>query len=62
MNNLQKIVPTPELLSEMESLEILGGAGDANVFLGKCEPTSFTDQCPTYNCTNVGCTNEGCKV
>lgn len=44
MDKLQKIVPTPELLSEMEALEILGGEA-GKVSYGECHFDTFSGNC-----------------
>lgn len=43
----QKIEPTPELLNEMDELEILGGNGSDDIFifgLSNCKP-NFSGNC-----------------
>lgn len=52
MKEPKKVIPTPELLQEMEELEILGGDGDVVVHaVVNCESNSF---CRGANCVS-GC-------
>ncbi|MDE6084616.1 MAG: hypothetical protein K2G11_09010 [Muribaculaceae bacterium] len=50
------VIPTADLLSEMEALEIVGGVGeicDVNVYVfGKCNPNDSS--CNTY-CSGANC-------
>lgn len=59
----QKVVPTSELLKEMEELEILGGSGsdDVTVFgFGKCTVHVYSGNC-VENCGGGG-SGKGTKV
>ena len=53
MKNLKEVIPTPELLQEMEELEILGGEGDGTVVntVSGCATDTY---CSGGNCGNCG--------
>lgn len=52
MKEPKKVIPTPELLQEMEELEILGGDGEVVVHaVVNCESNAF---CKGSNCVS-GC-------
>lgn len=52
-NNEMAVIPTAELLTEMEALEVVGGIGDitGNYILAKCPENSY---CSGANCV-AGC-------
>lgn len=55
MKEIMKVIPPPELLQEMEELEIYGGEGDVTVHaVVNCENNNY---CKGANCVpQCGCT------
>lgn len=53
MKNLKEVIPTPELLQEMEELEILGGEGDGTI-VNTVDGCNRTD---TY-CSGANCVSQ----
>lgn len=66
MNKKTQEIPTPELLSEMESLQIYGGLQNDTMGFNlycpksKCEQANCTPNCGT-KCTCISKTSVSCK-